>query len=407
MHKVVTCTAPVNIAVVKYWGKRDEKLILPIHDSVSITLSSKHMHAKTSVSMSPDFERDRLWLNGVEESVEANQRLLNCLAQVRARAAKQQKQDANKVTDWKVHVNSENNFPTAAGLASSAAGYACLVYALCQMYGVTGDISGLARQGSGSACRSVDGGFVRWRMGVKDDGSDSVAEVVSPSTHWPTMRCLILVAADTRKKVPSSIGMKRSIETSPFIRMRADSIVPERTEKMIAAIHKKDFNSFAEMTMRDSNSFHAVCQDTFPPCNYMNQVSHAVVELVHKINDYLSSSSSMSGSGQGGDAGYRVAYTFDAGPNACLFLEESDVPAVLGIVKHYFPPSPTQQLEGYVRGEKDASLQVTQEMKDKISLAPMPAGSLRYIISTGIGEGPEVVKDGHLLDPSTGMPITK
>ena len=67
--------------------------------------------------------------------------------------------------DWKVHVNSENNFPTAAGLASSAAGYACLVYALCQMYGVTGDISGLARQGSGSACRSVDGGFVRWRMG--------------------------------------------------------------------------------------------------------------------------------------------------------------------------------------------------------------------------------------------------
>ena len=77
----------------------------------------------------------------------------------------EQHKDANKVTDWKVHVNSENNFPTAAGLASSAAGYACLVYALCQMYGVTGDISGLARQGSGSACRSVDGGFVRWRMG--------------------------------------------------------------------------------------------------------------------------------------------------------------------------------------------------------------------------------------------------
>ena len=77
----------------------------------------------------------------------------------------EQHKDAHKVTDWKVHVNSENNFPTAAGLASSAAGYACLVYALCQMYGVTGDISGLARQGSGSACRSVDGGFVRWRMG--------------------------------------------------------------------------------------------------------------------------------------------------------------------------------------------------------------------------------------------------
>ena len=82
MYKVVTCTAPVNIAVVKYWGKRDEKLILPIHDSVSITLSSKHMHAKTSVCMSADFDRDRLWLNGTEESVESNTRLVNCLAQV-------------------------------------------------------------------------------------------------------------------------------------------------------------------------------------------------------------------------------------------------------------------------------------------------------------------------------------
>ena len=82
MYKVVTCTAPVNIAVVKYWGKRDEKLILPIHDSVSITLSSKHMHAKTSVCMSADFARDRLWLNGTEESVESNTRLVNCLAQV-------------------------------------------------------------------------------------------------------------------------------------------------------------------------------------------------------------------------------------------------------------------------------------------------------------------------------------
>ena len=83
------------------------------------------MHAKTSVSMSADFERDRLWLNGVEESVESNQRLLNCLAQVRARA-REEKCAEGKQLEWKVHINSENNFPTAAGLASSAAGYACL-----------------------------------------------------------------------------------------------------------------------------------------------------------------------------------------------------------------------------------------------------------------------------------------
>jgi len=393
MYKVVTCTAPVNIAVVKYWGKRDEKLILPIHDSVSITLSSKHMHAKTSVSMSADFQCDRLWLNGEEESVEANQRLMNCLAQVRARAREDKCVEAQRL-EWKVHINSVNNFPTAAGLASSAAGYACLVHALCQLYGVKGDISGLARQGSGSACRSVYGGFVRWHMGQSADGGDSVASVVKPLSHWPTMKCLILVAADTRKKVPSSVGMKRSTETSPFIKMRADTIVPQRTDDMIKAINKRDFSTFAELTMRDSNSFHAVCLDTFPPCVYMNQVSHAVVEMVHQINNYLGNS----------DIRYRVAYTFDAGPNACLFLEEKDVPLVLAVAKHCFPAS-EDQVGNYVRGEDTKPVDVPQDMKAKIGLSPMPKGSLKYIISTGIGEGPEVISSDHLLDTKTGLPV--
>ena len=83
------------------------------------------MHAKTSVSMSADFQSDRLWLNGEEESVEANQRLMNCLAQVRARAREDKCVEAQQL-EWKVHISSVNNFPTAAGLASSAAGYACL-----------------------------------------------------------------------------------------------------------------------------------------------------------------------------------------------------------------------------------------------------------------------------------------
>jgi len=383
MYKVVTCTAPVNIAVIKYWGKRDEKLILPINDSISVTLSSKHMHAKTSVAMSPDFERDRLWLNGQEESVETNQRLLNCLREVRKRAGAQDQ--------CKVHINSENNFPTAAGLASSAAGYACLVYALCQLYGVEGDISSLARQGSGSACRSVHGGFVRWHMGTRDDGTDSVASVVKEAEHWPDMRCLILVANDARKKVPSSVGMKTSTQTSEFLRHRAQQIVPERTEKMAQAIDRKDFETFAELTMKDSNSLHSVCLDTFPPCVYMNNVSHAVVELVHKINQAEV------------DGKYKVAYSFDAGPNACLFLRERDVPHVLAIVKHYFPPPETEV--DYVRGEPSPCPQVSEETKAQIGLPVMPKGSLKYIISTGIGFGPERLATGHLLSEKTGLPV--
>merc|ERR1711936_1501841 len=121
---VVTCTAPVNIAVIKYWGKRDERLILPINDSVSVTLSSAQMNAKTSVTASPNFSKDRIWLNGKEESAETG-RLASCLSSVRDAAHKQRGKAGE--ASWrvapplKVHICSENNFPTAAGLASSAA----------------------------------------------------------------------------------------------------------------------------------------------------------------------------------------------------------------------------------------------------------------------------------------------
>jgi diphosphomevalonate decarboxylase len=201
----VTCTAPVNIAVVKYWGKRNEKLILPTNDSLSITLSSKQMHAKvsrfyaylcsliilkrggllefcvqnklfpylmqpifviiltilmkTSVSASPNFtDGDKIWLNGKEESISGNPRLINCLREVRARARSfvssknhgndktvdetigaSKSMNLKEMLDWNVHICSENNFPTAAGLASSAAGYACLVYSLCKLYGIPDD----------------------------------------------------------------------------------------------------------------------------------------------------------------------------------------------------------------------------------------------------------------------------
>ncbi len=103
-------------------GKRDEKLILPTNDSLSVTLNSDDMCARTTVQASPDLESDRLWLNGQEEDLASNARLQNCLGDVRKLATEQGKDSAG----WKVHIKSENNFPTAAGLASSAAGYACL-----------------------------------------------------------------------------------------------------------------------------------------------------------------------------------------------------------------------------------------------------------------------------------------
>ncbi len=198
MISVTTC-APVNIAVIKYWGKRDEELVLPVNSSMSGSISMSDLRTVTSVALSAAFSHDRIWLNAVEEDIK-NPRLQvfvlfcfffffifflkffvlfqACLREMRRRARAGHGKSAEELRSAHVHIVSENNFPTAAGLASSASGYACLVFCLAQIFNVEGDVSDVARMGSGSACRSLYGGFVRWEMGEKADGSDSRASQV-------------------------------------------------------------------------------------------------------------------------------------------------------------------------------------------------------------------------------------
>lgn len=187
--------------------------------------------------------------------------------------------------NWHIHICSVNNFPTAAGLASSAAGYACLASALAKLYNIKGDISDIARSGSGSACRSVYGGFVRWYMGSDPQGTDSIAKEIVPSNYWPEMRILILVVNDSKKKISSAIGMKNSVETSELLKHRASKCVPKRVELMQQAIIDRNFDKFAELTIKDSNQMHAVCLDTYPPCSYLTDVTHSIIDIVHAYND--------------------------------------------------------------------------------------------------------------------------
>ena len=217
MAQQLTVASPTNIAVIKYWGKRDGKYNLPINSSVSITINQADLRTVTSVTVSKDFPKDRLWLNGEEEDIEVNKRVQKVFAMVRERSSKWE--------DMKVHVVSVNNFPTAAGLASSAAGYAALAFALAKLYGLEdefeGDLSRIARVGSGSACRSLAGGFVAWDMGSKDDGADSCSRQVAPADHWPDLQVLILVVSDKKKAVSSTAGMQTAVDTSPLLAHRA------------------------------------------------------------------------------------------------------------------------------------------------------------------------------------------
>lgn len=117
------------------------------------------------------------------------------------------------------------------------------------------------------------------------DGSDSIARQIAPESHWPEMRVLILVVNDARKKYSSTSGMERSVETSECLKYRAEEVVPKRVEKITKAIQERNFEEFAQITMQDSNQFHAICLDTYPPCVYMCDVSHFIVEMVHNYNN--------------------------------------------------------------------------------------------------------------------------
>jgi diphosphomevalonate decarboxylase len=329
----VTAEAPVNIAVIKYWGKRDEKLVLPVNSSLSLTLHMDSLRSRSTITASTEFADDVMILNDKPVPIAENKRLSKVMQVLRERAEDLYSKDGKLLVSkdkwnlYKLRIESENNFPTAAGLASSASGFACLTAALSALYGVKekfpGELSIFARQGSGSACRSMYGGFAKWIMGSKDDGSDSIAAPVAPENHWDDIRVLICVVNSGPKDVGSTPGMKRSVDTSLLLKYRAESVVEERMKRMEKYIAEKDFANFAELTMQDSNQFHAVCLDTYPPVFYMNDTSKSIIELVHEINE----SSGV----------VKAGYTFDAGPNAVIFTLKNYAEEVLSAILSHSP----------------------------------------------------------------------
>ncbi|KAH0864980.1 hypothetical protein HID58_082191 [Brassica napus] len=437
---MVTAQTPTNIAVIKYWGKRDEVRILPVNDSISVTLDPDHLCTVTTVAVSPAFDRDRMWLNGktkkhsceksvihlVTESVSyillienleislSGSRYQNCLREIRSRGGDVEDREKGvkiEKKDWErlnLHIASHNNFPTAAGLASSAAGFACLVFSLAKLMNVEEDpsqLSAIARQGSGSACRSLFGGFVKWKMGSKDDGSDSVAVQLADEKHWDDLVIIIAVVSSRQKETSSTSGMRESVETSLLLQHRAKEVVPKRIVQMEEAIKNRDFASFTQLSCTDSNQFHAVCLDTSPPIFYMNDTSHRIISLVEKWNR--------------SEGTPQVAYTFDAGPNAVLIARNRKVAVQLlqGLL-YYFPPKSDTDMKSYVVGDnsilKEAgldgensveNLQPPPEIKDNIGTQDQK-GEVSYFICTRPGRGPVVLPDQTqaLLDPETGLP---
>ena len=279
----------------------------------------------------------------------------------------------------KLKLVSENNFPTAAGLASSAAGFAAFVRAIANLYELPAsptDLSRIARQGSGSACRSILGGYVAWNKGEKEDGSDSVAYEVASASHWPDMRALILVASAEKKDVSSTAGMQQTVVSSSLFQHRANEVVPKRMKAMDKAIHDRDFEAFAALTTKDSNNFHATCLDTDPPIFYMNDTSRAAIRMCEAINSSHDTPI--------------CAYTFDAGPNAVIYYLADNEAEVAGLFKGLLKGK-----AGWESKRGSAVKEATGASGGTDVAAEILQKGVSRVILTAVGDGPRKTED-HL-----------
>ena len=345
-----------------------------------MTLSQDDLKTHTTATCSALYpgSEDTLLLNSDPSPI--NARTAACLSLLRSYRQDLESSSSSlpKLSQYPLKIVSKNNFPTAAGLASSAAGFAALVHAVASLYALDlspKDLSIIARQGSGSACRSLFGGYVAWRGGSPScpDGSDSFAEQVAGAPHWPQMRALILVVSAEKKDVPSTTGMQATVATSSLFQQRVQEVDGKRMSAMEEAIQSRNFENFAELTMRDSNSFHACCLDTYPPITYLNDVSRAAIRAVEQVNAWARKTV--------------AAYTFDAGPNAVIYYLEDD-DSVYRILN--------SALGGKVEGWKSHSdIGHGEDVLDLRTVKALREG-VGWVICTGVGEGPQVVNE-HLV----------
>lgn len=314
--------ANVNIALIKYWGKRNEDLILPYTSSLSLTLSD--LWTTTSVSFDDNLTEDCVTFDGKNLSLDDSsfRRIVNMLDLVRKMAG----------ISKKASVISTNHVPTAAGLASSASGFAALAAASSYAAGLelsSRDLSRLARRGSGSACRSVYGGIVLWHAGSVDNSAvdsavDSASASASASADETSFAepvdvpedfdiAMIAVVLDSSKKsISSRDAMRRTVQTSPSYMPWVEQSAKD-LQQALCAVNSSDLEMLGDAVERNSFGMHKSMRDAVPPVDYLTAKTHAVLGVVKSMRD----------------CGWPVWATMDAGPNVKVITSVSAAERVL------------------------------------------------------------------------------
>jgi diphosphomevalonate decarboxylase len=291
---MVYALAHPNIAFIKYWGNRDQHLRLPMNGSISMNLAD--LETRTAITLMEEISADRLVINDVEQSGPALVRVSAFLDIIR---------DMSGRCDF-AEVRSRSNFPSSAGIASSAAAFAALALAGAQAYSLSlneKELSRLARRGSGSACRSIPPGFTEWQPGTDD--RDSYAQSIATPEHWPLWDCIAVVESS-----PKPTGSTAGHALAPSSPLQAARVAdtPRRLDLCRQAIRTKDFEKLADIIELDSNIMHAVMMTSQPMLMYWTPKSLLVMNEVRALRQ----------------SGLTAAFTLDAGPNVHVITTEND-----------------------------------------------------------------------------------
>lgn len=289
-----TAQAPANIAFIKYWGKADERLRLPLNDSLSMNMSGAF--TQTTVEFSEHYTQDEVSILDAIFSPEEAARVSAGLDVIRKRAN----------FPFRAKVVTKNTFPKGTGSAASASGFAALMtagFAAVNASLSEKELTTFARLGSGSACRSIPDGFVVWEKGTTHESS--YAYSLYDEAYWD-IRDILVIVDKKMKKVPTSDGMK-TIETSPLLAGRL-AAVPGRLQRAKSALSRKDFSALGTVIEEDCLDMHAVMQSQVPPLSYWNETT---VHLMERVGKWRRD-------------GIPVYFTIDAGPNVHLICQGKD-----------------------------------------------------------------------------------
>jgi len=298
----ITAIAPSNVALIKYWGKKNEKLRLPLNGTVSVNLSN--LLTKTTVEFSSKYKEDDIVINRRKNLKEIG-KVVKHLDRVRKMA------NINE----KAKVVSLSNFPPDSGLASSASGFAALTLAAAKSAGLNlskRELSILSRIGSGSACRSIPDGFAEWKKGSDSDTSYAVS--IFPSDYWAINFIAVIIKGGI-KNISSTSGQEIA-KTSPFLKERLN-LIDGKIKKVKKFIREKNFKSLGEIVEADALELHAIALTSRPSIIYWEPGTVKVMKLIQELRK----------------KGMPCYFTIDAGYNVYVVCERKNIRNIIRALK--------------------------------------------------------------------------